>query len=80
MKAIQTNQLTKYYGKHRGIENIDLSVEEGDFFGFIGPNGDGKSTTIRTLLGLISPTGGTAQILGSDVTKEKKTIFKMASE
>ena len=48
MKAIETNQLTKFYGKSRGITNVNLSVEEGDFFGFIGPNGAGKSTTIRT--------------------------------
>lgn len=50
MSIIETRNLTKYYGKSRGITNLDLTVEEGDFFGFIGPNGAGKSTTIRTLL------------------------------
>ena len=49
MKAIETTDLTKYYGKARGIIKLNLSVEEGEFFGFIGPNGAGKSTTIRTL-------------------------------
>lgn len=75
MKAIETNQLTKYYGKARGIVNVNLSVEQGDFFGFIGPNGAGKSTTIRTLLGLISPTSGNATVFGKDVTKEKEYIL-----
>ena len=64
MEAIQTIGLTKFYGKNRGIQNLDLRVEEGEFFGFIGPNGAGKSTTIRTLLGLIRPTSGSARILG----------------
>ena len=58
MDAIKTMSLTKYYGKSKGIEDMNLTVEQGDFFGFIGPNGAGKSTTIRTLLGLISPTSG----------------------
>ena len=58
MNAIETNKLTKSYGRVRGINELMLSVREGDFFGFIGPNGAGKSTTIRTLLGLLSPTGG----------------------
>lgn len=64
MQVIETHRLTKYYGKARGILDLDLSVEEGEFFGFIGPNGAGKSTAIRTLLGLIAPTSGSAQVLG----------------
>ena len=56
--AIETKKLTKYYGKARGIVDVDLAVEEGEIFGFIGPNGAGKSTTIRTLLGLIKKTSG----------------------
>lgn len=75
MKAIQINQLTKNYGKSRGITNIDLSVEKGEFFGFIGPNGAGKSTTIRTLLGLIKPTSGTAKIFGKNIAKEGESIL-----
>ena len=69
MNAIQTQNLTKYYGKARGILDVNLTVEEGDFFGFIGPNGAGKSTLIRTLLGLISPTDGTGEIFGRDIVK-----------
>lgn len=76
MKAIETHALTKYYGKTRGIENVDLSVEKGDFFGFIGPNGAGKSTFIRTVLGLISPNGGSAEVLGLDICESKTEILK----
>ncbi|MGN0458135.1 MAG: ABC transporter ATP-binding protein [Eubacterium sp.] len=76
MDVIKTAKLTKYYGKARGIVDLDLTVEQGEFFGFIGPNGAGKSTTIRTLLGLIAPSSGTAMIFGKDVTKEKKSILQ----
>ena len=76
MDVIQIRKLTKYYGKNRGIVDLDLTVKKGEFFGFIGPNGAGKSTTIRTLLGLISSTGGSAQIFGMDVVKEKKAILQ----
>lgn len=75
MDAIKTISLTKYYGKARGITDMNLTVKQGDFFGFIGPNGAGKSTTIRTLLGLISPTGGNAQILGIDITGQKEELL-----
>lgn len=75
MNAIQTSDLTKYYGKARGIIGLDLAVGEGECFGFIGPNGAGKSTTIRTLLGLIRPTAGWAQVLGMDITREKTRIL-----
>ena len=76
MNVIQTENLTKYYGKSRGIIELNLAVEQGEFFGFIGPNGAGKSTTIRTLLGLIAPTSGSAMIFGKDVTKEKESILR----
>lgn len=76
MEAIKTINLTKYYGKSRGIIDLNLSVKKGECFGFIGPNGAGKSTTIRTLLGLISPTSGSAQIFGKDITKEKESILQ----
>ncbi|MBQ9200396.1 MAG: ABC transporter ATP-binding protein [Lachnospiraceae bacterium] len=75
MKAITTNNLTKKYGDIIGIENLNLSVDEGDFFGFIGPNGAGKSTTIRTLLGLISPTSGEASIFDMDIVSDHDRIL-----
>lgn len=74
--VIETKGLTKFYGKARGIENVDLCVEEGEVFGFIGPNGAGKSTTIRTLLSLIYKTSGEAKIFGLDSEKEKVEILK----
>ena len=76
MKAIETEKLTKYYGRFRGIIDLDLSVEQGEIFGFIGPNGAGKSTTIRTLLGLIAPTGGGARVLGKDIVRDKTAILR----
>lgn len=76
MEAIKTVNLTKYYGKARGVIELNLSVEKGECFGFIGPNGAGKSTTIRTLLGLISPTAGSVRIFGKDIVKEKEAILQ----
>ena len=76
MEAIKTVNLTKYYGKARGIIELNLSVEKGECFGFIGPNGAGKSTTIRTLLGLISPTAGSVRIFGKDIAQEKEAILQ----
>ena len=75
MEMIKTTDLTKSYGRTRGIVDLDLTVAPGEFFGFIGPNGAGKSTTIRTLLGLIAPTSGRAEIFGKDITKEKDWIL-----
>jgi ABC-2 type transport system ATP-binding protein len=70
MHAIETHRLTKFYGRTRGIEGMDLEVREGEVFGFIGPNGAGKSTTIRTLLGLVRATSGQARVLGFDPWKQ----------
>ncbi|MGV8150048.1 MAG: ABC transporter ATP-binding protein, partial [Alkaliphilus sp.] len=76
MKVITSNSLTKYYGKAKGIESVNLEVYESDIFGFIGPNGAGKSTTIRTLLNIIFPTSGSAEIFGKDVVKHSLEIRK----
>lgn len=67
MSIIETKNLTKYYGKAKGIKDVSLSVHKGEILGFIGPNGAGKSTTIRILLSLIYPTSGSATIFGKDV-------------
>lgn len=76
IKVIETDHLTKFYGKSRGISDVSITVEEGEIFGFIGPNGAGKSTTIRTLLSLIYPTSGTAKIFGMDCIKQAPEIAK----
>ncbi len=67
--VIEIRNLTKYYGKARGIIDVSFDVHEGEIFGFIGPNGAGKSTTIRTLLGLLYPTSGSAAIFGRDCVR-----------
>ena len=74
MNAIQLSNLTKYYGKSKGILNLNLDVKEGEFFGFIGPNGAGKSTTIRTLLGLITPSSGQAKIFDETIRQRNPQI------
>lgn len=76
MNVIEIKNLTKYYGKSRGIIDVSFNVKEGEIFGFIGPNGAGKSTTIRTLLSLIYPTSGSAAIFGKDCIKFAPEIAK----
>jgi ABC-2 type transport system ATP-binding protein len=68
--AIETNALSVYYGRHRGILNVDLRVERGEVFGFLGPNGAGKTTTQRVLMDIIRPTAGEARIFGRDCQKD----------
>ncbi len=74
-KVIEIQNLTKYYGKHRGAEDVTFSVEEGDIFGFLGPNGAGKSTTIRSMLGLIQFEKGSVKILGKELQTAKEEIL-----
>lgn len=74
MNIIETKNLTKNYGKNRGIQDINISVKEGEIFGFIGPNGAGKSTTIKTLLNFIYPTSGSSKILGMDIVEDSSKI------
>lgn len=74
MNVIEIKNLTKHYGKNRGIEDVNISVKEGEIFGFIGPNGAGKSTTIKTILNFIYPTSGYGTILGMDIVKDSDKI------
>jgi len=84
MNVIEINNLTKYYGKERGIIDVSFNVEDKEVFGFIGPNGAGKSTTLRTILGLIYPTSGSAKLFGKDSITHgpeiKKNIGYLPSE
>ncbi len=73
---IEIQNLTKNYGKHRGVENVSFSVREGEIFGFLGPNGAGKSTTIRSMLGLIKYDQGQIRINGMDAKKDKEKILR----
>lgn len=73
---IQTEKLTKWYGKHRGIIDVDLEIQEGEVFGFLGPNGAGKTTTIRLLLDHIRPTSGRAAVFGIDTRVDPVAIHR----
>ena len=74
--VVEIKNLTKSYGKNRGVENVALSIEEGDIFGFLGPNGAGKSTTIRSMLGFLRINSGEIKILGLDSVKDHEEILK----
>ena len=74
MSVIEISNLTKAYGKKRGITNVSLKVNKGEIFGFIGPNGAGKSTTIKVLLNFIFPSSGEAKIFGMDCVTETDKI------
>jgi ABC-2 type transport system ATP-binding protein len=73
---IQTEKLTKSYGRYRGIVDVDLEVNEGEAFGFLGPNGAGKTTMIRTLLDHIRPTSGRATVFGIETTVDPVAIHR----
>jgi ABC-2 type transport system ATP-binding protein len=74
--VIHTERLTKAYGAHRGITELDLDVTEGEIFGFLGPNGAGKTTTMRVLLDLIRPTSGRAEVFGIETTRDPVAIHR----
>ena len=74
--AIEISNLTKTYGKNRGVSGISLEVKKGDIFGFLGPNGAGKSTTIRSMLGMLKFQEGTIKILQMDAVKQQKEILR----
>lgn len=76
--VIQTQELTKHYGNIRAVEQLNLSVEEGEIFGFLGPNGSGKTTTLLMLMGLTLPTSGTGTVGGYDIVKESREVRKIA--
>ena len=74
--AIETRGLTKRFDDVTAVDGLDLAVESGEVFGFLGPNGAGKSTTINVLLDFVSPTTGTASMLGLDVQSDRKDLHR----
>ncbi len=72
--VIEIRRLRKFYGRHRGVDDVDLDVQRGEIFGFLGPNGAGKTTVIRILLDLIRADGGSAAVFGLDVHRESEAI------
>jgi ABC-2 type transport system ATP-binding protein len=74
--VIEIKNLTKSYGKNRGVIDVSLNVKKGDIFGFLGPNGAGKSTTIRSMLGFLKFNEGSIRILGMDSVTDHEKILK----
>lgn len=74
MKPVEIENLSKTYNDLKAIDNLNLSINEGDVFGFLGPNGAGKTTTIRILLGLAKPNKGNINILGNDILNNKEYL------
>ena len=74
--VLQTEELTKRYGRRVVLNRLSLSVERGDIFGFLGQNGAGKSTTIRIVLGLVRPTSGRVTVLGHDISRQPWRALK----
>ena len=72
--AVQTNGLRKTFGAYVAVDHLDLTIERGEVFGLLGPNGSGKTTTIRMLCGLLTPSGGSATVVGFDVRDEPEAI------
>ncbi len=67
---IETQELTKIYGRQTAVDNLTFAVDEGEIFGFLGPNGAGKTTTLLMLLGLTEPTSGSVRVMGVDPTRD----------
>jgi len=73
MAAIEIESLTKWYGRTRGVEEVTFAIEPGEIFGYLGPNGSGKTTTIRCLMGLLRPNSGQVRVLGERVVPGRGT-------
>jgi ABC-2 type transport system ATP-binding protein len=72
MSSVETNHITKSFGSVKAVNDVTLTVNQGEFFGLLGPNGAGKTTTIRIMLDIFKPDSGTVSILGGSMTEEKK--------
>jgi ABC-2 type transport system ATP-binding protein len=76
--AIRTNELSRQFGTMRALDQLSMEIPRGIIFGFLGPNGSGKTTTIRLLLGLLEPTSGTAEVLGYDTRTSATAIRRLS--
>ena len=75
--AVETFGLTRHYGSLTALNSLDLTVNKGDLFGFIGSNGAGKTTTLRILSTFLSPSTGTARVMGHNVVKEADQVRRL---
>lgn len=76
MKVIEANKLTKTFGSFTAVDHVSFEVEQGEIFGFLGANGAGKTTAMRMLCGLSSPTSGSGSVAGFDIEKEAEGVKK----
>ena len=74
MLAVDVHELTKTFGMKKVVDNVSLCVEQGEIYGFLGPNGSGKTTSIRLMCGLLTPDSGYGSCLGYDILKESQKI------
>ena len=77
--AIETHGLSKHFGQHKAVDGLTISIPAGTIAGFVGPNGSGKTTTIRLLLGLVRPSAGSATILGHPLTEPQKYLPRVGA-
>src|ERR1700738_1808539 len=77
--AIRARGLTKHYGARAAVDGIDLDIPGGVIAGFVGPNGSGKTTTIRMLLAFVAPTAGTAEVLGSPIGRPAEYLPRVGA-
>ena len=76
VSVLQTEGLTKHFGKFKAVDDLNLDVQEGDLYGFLGPNGSGKTTSMRMILRLIRPTSGRVKVFGEDVQRNFISIMQ----
>ena len=74
MSAIRTHQLRRTFGERVAVAGLDLDVQPGEIFGLVGPDGAGKTTTMRMLTGILPPSGGSAEVAGCDVTRDSEKL------
>jgi len=72
--AVKMTDITKEYGRLRAVNSLNLEIPEGEIFALVGPNGAGKTTAIKMILGILTPTAGSIEVLGWDIPKQQKTI------
>src|SRR5262249_54177774 len=72
--AVKARDLTKVFGELVAVDHLSLEVGTGEVFAFLGPNGSGKTTTIRMLCGIVTPTSGTGAVLGFDIARQSEAI------
>src|SRR6187402_2175190 len=75
--AIDVHDLVKRYGRRTVVDHVSLAIEQGRICGFLGPNGSGKTTTLRMICGLLTPDGGTGTVLGYDLVKDRDAIKRL---